>query len=244
VDVFYTEVAEQSYVDAALMTVLQIHAQEEAGDVLVFLTGEDEIESMRELISERCAVFVDNCTWQPTRVRVCVFGGGWGSHPDISKIQPPSPCLIWRSLLCAACAAAQYMSPSKESRGLPIVLRKESLSHSKAHGIDKSALVCRAKQVQGAAGVSKLEVVTLYARLTNDQQMNIFNVTPKGTRKASPLLQLCEAGCDRQLLLNSLKRLFYPISIDNTSRNLSCMIPPYPFKEMSRPRHSLGREQL
>jgi len=53
VHLFYTEVAEQSYIDAALMTVLQIHATEEPGDVLVFLTGQDEIESMKQLITER-----------------------------------------------------------------------------------------------------------------------------------------------------------------------------------------------
>ncbi len=53
VEVFYTEAAEQSYLDAALMTVLQIHSAEGPGDVLVFLTGRDEIESMRELIHER-----------------------------------------------------------------------------------------------------------------------------------------------------------------------------------------------
>lgn len=52
-ELFYTEVAEQSYVDAALMTVLQIHRTEQPGDVLVFLTGQDEIESMRELLLER-----------------------------------------------------------------------------------------------------------------------------------------------------------------------------------------------
>jgi HrpA-like RNA helicase len=53
VELFYTEVAEQSYIDAALMTVLQIHAKEKPGDVLVFLTGQDEIESMKQLITER-----------------------------------------------------------------------------------------------------------------------------------------------------------------------------------------------
>lgn len=52
-ELFYTEAAEQSYVDAALMTVLQIHRTEPPGDVLVFLTGQDEIESMRELVLER-----------------------------------------------------------------------------------------------------------------------------------------------------------------------------------------------
>lgn len=53
VEIFYTQGPEQSYIDAALITVLQIHKREAAGDVLVFLTGQDEIESMRQLILER-----------------------------------------------------------------------------------------------------------------------------------------------------------------------------------------------
>ena len=53
VETFYTAAPEQSYIDAALMTVLQIHQNEAPGDVLVFLTGQDEIENMRQLIVDR-----------------------------------------------------------------------------------------------------------------------------------------------------------------------------------------------
>ena len=44
VEIFYTEKAERDYLEAALHTVLQIHATEPEGDILLFLTGEDEIE--------------------------------------------------------------------------------------------------------------------------------------------------------------------------------------------------------
>lgn len=44
VEIFYTEKAEQDYLEAALQTVLQIHATEPEGDILLFLTGEEEIE--------------------------------------------------------------------------------------------------------------------------------------------------------------------------------------------------------
>lgn len=39
--------------DAALMTILQVHQREAPGDILVFLTGQDEIENMRQLILDR-----------------------------------------------------------------------------------------------------------------------------------------------------------------------------------------------
>ena len=44
VETFYTQDPEKDYVEAAIRTVLMIHQAEEPGDILVFLTGEDEIE--------------------------------------------------------------------------------------------------------------------------------------------------------------------------------------------------------
>jgi len=44
VEVFYTQEPEPDYVEAAIRTVLYIHQAEEPGDILVFLTGEEEIE--------------------------------------------------------------------------------------------------------------------------------------------------------------------------------------------------------
>ncbi|PHH87901.1 hypothetical protein CDD83_8254 [Cordyceps sp. RAO-2017] len=44
VEIFYTAEPERDYVEAAIRTVLQIHASESEGDILLFLTGEDEIE--------------------------------------------------------------------------------------------------------------------------------------------------------------------------------------------------------
>lgn len=44
VEVFYTQEPEPDYVEAAIRTVLYIHQAEDPGDILVFLTGEEEIE--------------------------------------------------------------------------------------------------------------------------------------------------------------------------------------------------------
>ncbi|CAN0148976.1 unnamed protein product, partial [Laminaria digitata] len=44
VEIFYTPTPERDYVEAAVRTVVQIHKCEEPGDVLLFLTGEVEIE--------------------------------------------------------------------------------------------------------------------------------------------------------------------------------------------------------
>ncbi len=53
VDVMYTPEPVESYLDAALRAVLQIHVDEPEGDILTFLTGQDEIEALQRLIPER-----------------------------------------------------------------------------------------------------------------------------------------------------------------------------------------------
>lgn len=53
VDIFYTHKPETDCIDAALITIFQIHLEEGPGDVLVFLTGQEEIESVERLIHER-----------------------------------------------------------------------------------------------------------------------------------------------------------------------------------------------
>lgn len=46
VEIFYTPEPERDYVEAAVRTVLQIHQFESKGDILLFLTGEEEIEDV------------------------------------------------------------------------------------------------------------------------------------------------------------------------------------------------------
>ncbi|KNC54205.1 uncharacterized protein AMSG_09995 [Thecamonas trahens ATCC 50062] len=53
VDLYYTKAPEADYLDAAVMTVLQIHKSQPAGDVLVFLTGQAEIETAQAALEER-----------------------------------------------------------------------------------------------------------------------------------------------------------------------------------------------
>lgn len=55
VEVFYTAAPEPNYVEAAVRTVLQIHEGEPPGDILVFLTGEQEIEQACDEIRDKAA---------------------------------------------------------------------------------------------------------------------------------------------------------------------------------------------
>ncbi|KAA8913431.1 hypothetical protein TRICI_003191 [Trichomonascus ciferrii] len=50
VDILYTKEPEMDYLEAALMTVMQIHLSEPPGDILVFLTGQEEIDTSCEVL--------------------------------------------------------------------------------------------------------------------------------------------------------------------------------------------------
>lgn len=53
VDIYYTKTPETDYIEAAVITALQIHITQPNGDILVFLTGQEEIESAKEQILSR-----------------------------------------------------------------------------------------------------------------------------------------------------------------------------------------------
>ncbi|KDQ63106.1 hypothetical protein JAAARDRAFT_147063 [Jaapia argillacea MUCL 33604] len=53
VEVLYTKEPESDYLDASLITVMQIHLSEPPGDVLLFLTGQEEIDTSCEILYER-----------------------------------------------------------------------------------------------------------------------------------------------------------------------------------------------
>ena len=53
VEILYTKQPESDYVDAALITVMQIHLTEPEGDILMFLTGQEEIDHACQCLFER-----------------------------------------------------------------------------------------------------------------------------------------------------------------------------------------------
>ena len=53
VEVLYTRTPETDYMEAALITVMQVHLTEPEGDILLFLTGQEEIDSACETLYAR-----------------------------------------------------------------------------------------------------------------------------------------------------------------------------------------------
>lgn len=53
VEIMYSREPETDYLDAALVTAMQIHLTEPPGDILLFLTGKEEIDTSCEILHER-----------------------------------------------------------------------------------------------------------------------------------------------------------------------------------------------
>ena len=70
VDIYYTKAPEADYIDAAVVSVLQIHATQPQGDILVFLTGQEEIETANEmlLVSKMKCLRYYSVTFRPVAV--------------------------------------------------------------------------------------------------------------------------------------------------------------------------------
>ncbi|CAD2213172.1 RNA helicase [Angomonas deanei] len=57
VTILHTTEQQADYVEAAISTILQIHEKEEPGDVLCFLTGQEEIEDAKLILQQRMKLF-------------------------------------------------------------------------------------------------------------------------------------------------------------------------------------------
>ena len=52
-EILYTREPETDYLDASMITIMQIHLNEPPGDILLFLTGQEEIDTACEVLFER-----------------------------------------------------------------------------------------------------------------------------------------------------------------------------------------------
>lgn len=87
VEIFYTPEPEQDYVEAAIRTVLQIHATEPEGDILLFLTGEEEIEDAARKISLEADEMVREADAGP--LKVYPLYGSLPPHMQQRIFEPP-----------------------------------------------------------------------------------------------------------------------------------------------------------
>eukprot|EP00891_Asterochloris_glomerata_P005414 jgi/Astpho2/5414/Aster-07365 len=88
VQILYTAVPQDSYLDAALTTVLQLHAEEQPGDILVFLTGEEEIHTLQRLLRDKAPEATDNSTQQ---LVTATLYAAQSSEEQLQAFKPAAP---------------------------------------------------------------------------------------------------------------------------------------------------------
>lgn len=80
VEILYTKEPESDYLDASLITIMQMRPPEPPGDVLLFLTGQEEIGTAAEILFER---------WGHRFHPSCIFGTTIGNA--VEGFEPASP---------------------------------------------------------------------------------------------------------------------------------------------------------
>ena len=96
VEVFYTQEPERDCVEAAIRTVLMIHHVEDPGDILLFLTGEEQSKKLAKN-QARSGWFVEStsrCCWAP-RVLPTLFIVASTSAAENLRWGTSSPYLQW-----------------------------------------------------------------------------------------------------------------------------------------------------
>jgi len=87
VDIYYCDEAQEDSIDAACLTVLQIHESEPLpGDILVFLSGQEDIEALAELLNEHA----DTPTGEAgLRLEICPLFAALPPEQQLKAFRPP-----------------------------------------------------------------------------------------------------------------------------------------------------------
>jgi ATP-dependent RNA helicase DHX8/PRP22 len=90
VDVWFMETAAEDYFDAAVDTVVQTHVSEsvqrpgQTGDILVFLTGQEEIQDAADMLTERMSGFPESIP----KLHVCPLYAALPADQQMVAFQP------------------------------------------------------------------------------------------------------------------------------------------------------------
>lgn len=92
VDVYYCEEAQEDVIDAACLTTLQIHESEPLpGDILVFLSGQEDIEALAELLNEYADLPTTTTNHAgKLRMEVCPLFAALPPEQQLKAFRPPS----------------------------------------------------------------------------------------------------------------------------------------------------------
>lgn len=202
VDIFYSPQPEDDYVEAAIRTVVQICREEPAGDVLLFLTGEEEIEESCRRIEEELGG--GERAYGPVTVLPL-----YGSLPPErqQRVFEPAPKSLYhggpagRKVICATNIAETSLTIDGVVYVVDTGFSKQKIYHPRARvesllvqGISRAS----AKQRAGRAGRTRAgKCFRLYTEEAYDEEL-IETTHPEILRSnlGNVVLQLKKLGID------------------------------------------------
>lgn len=176
VEIYYSNEPEANYVDASVRTALELCEKEPPGDILIFLTGEDEIEEVSTRIEEgtRRREHKDG--------RVCVYPLYGALPPDVQqRVFEPAPMPLFRGgppgrkVICATNIAETSLTIDGVVYVIDTGLSKQKIYNPRARV--ESLLVdnisqASAKQRSGRAGrTQKGKCFRLYTKESYESEL-------------------------------------------------------------------------
>ncbi len=174
----------------------QVHEDEGPGDILVFLTGQDEIESCERLLKERVA----GAAHERARLAGTAEGGGVAadrvaSGRDASTSQGAAPASSMANGSHHLTNGTQRRATGRQGGFLSQHRLENGLSHARPSVATENGGSIQHTQGAENGGASaardpeqqrlELLVVPIYAALPPEAQMRVFEPAPPGMRKAS-----------------------------------------------------------
>lgn len=85
VKMWYTPTVEEDWLEAALLTVIQVHLEQAVGDILVFLPGQDSIEQLAQLLGDKRKLLPTSAM----DISVCPLYAALPFEQQVSVFDPP-----------------------------------------------------------------------------------------------------------------------------------------------------------
>ena len=134
VSVHYTPEPMADYLEATITTILQLHTEESPGDILVFLTGQDDIEAVGTAVRQRAAAMAAQSAREAAATAAAigadVAGGGEGGFAPLSAPAPAFGQLAVLPLYAALPPAAQLKALKPAAPGVRKVILATNIAET------------------------------------------------------------------------------------------------------------------
>ena len=156
----------------AVETAVSIHKEDQPGDILIFLTGQDECEAGVERCAERCCPLA-RALWGLARLTACTAAGSGRPRPDgVRACAGLFPHFARAANSCAPCHCQRpNASPPPHTQPHLPTPAAVKLLEEEGRRLQRSRLKWR------------LQPVALYAGLPAAHQLGVFEPAPRGVRK-------------------------------------------------------------